>query len=83
MTGSPLRASSHTKLEVRKVLEGLVDDGWVLCKEGHWGKLYCPCSPNCTRITVPGTPKNPSVAARRIAREAARCPLPVGDPRRP
>lgn len=82
MTGSPLRASGHAKPEVRKVLEALVDDGWELRKEGHWGKLYCSCQPNCTRISVPGTPRNADVAARQIARAAARCPLPAGDPRR-
>jgi hypothetical protein len=83
MTGSLLSASSHTKPEVRKVLEALVADGWTLRSEGHWGKLYCPCEQTCVKITVGGTPKSPSREARRIRQEARRCPLPEDDPRRP
>jgi hypothetical protein len=75
--------SEHPKKEVRAVLVRLVKDGWTIQRAGHWGTLYCPCQPACTRIAVGGTPQNPGRVAQRIAREAARCPLPAGDPRRP
>lgn len=80
MTGKELNPSAHQKSEVREVLRTLVADGWTLHGEGHWGRLRCPCG--CSRIQVPGTPRNPGQAARRILREARRCPLPPDDPRR-
>ncbi len=83
MTGRGLEPSSHTKLPVRKVLLQLVQDGWTLRAEGHWGKLYCPCESTCVKITVGGTPRNPEREARRILQEGRRCPLPEDDPRRP
>lgn len=80
MTGKELSPAAHQKSEVRKVLRALVAAGWTLREEGHWGRLHCPCG--CSAIHVPGTPRNPSHAARRILREARRCPLPQDDPRR-
>ena len=83
MTGQVLNPSEHGEHDVRRVLRALVRKGWTLRKEGHWGKLYCPCDGGgCTTIPVPGTPENASQAARRITRLAARCPLKPGDPRR-
>lgn len=82
MTGPLLAASSHAEPEVRKALEALVALGWVLRKEGHWGGLYCPCKPTCTRIRVDGSPEVPHRHANRIKNEARRCPLPGDDPRR-
>jgi len=83
MTGAELDPSDHTDHEVRKVLKKLAGQRWILRKEGHWGKLYCPCGDGgCTTIPVPGTPKNPGNAARRISKIAARCPLKPGDARR-
>lgn len=80
VTGKELSPSAHQKSEVRNVLRALVADGWTLRGEGHWGRLHCPCG--CSAIQVPGTPRNPGQAARRILREARRCPLPQDDPRR-
>lgn len=82
MVGVPLRASDHSKKEIRKVLEELTDAGWTIHADGHWGKLYCPCASRCTTIPVSSTPKNDVNHARRIARLAARCPLPEGSPQR-
>jgi hypothetical protein len=82
MTGKDLIPSEHQDAPVRRVLKKLVQRGWTLKKEGHWGRLYCPCDDHCTTIPVGGTPKNPDQAARTIDRLAARCPLPGGDPRR-
>jgi hypothetical protein len=83
MTGVVLDPASHQKKEVRDVLKTLVAAGWTLRKGGHWGILYCPCSPTCLKITVGGTPRSPSREARRIRDQAKLCPLPEGDPRRP
>lgn len=80
MTGKEIRPSSHQDKDIRAVLARLVESGWTLHKEGHWGRLYCPCG--CMAIQVPGTPKVPHRQARRIANEARRCPLPPEDPRR-
>jgi hypothetical protein len=80
VTGRELGPGSHQDKEVREVLKDLREQGWVLRQEGHWGRLYCDCG--CTRIQVPGTPRNSGRAARRIRQEARRCPMPPDDPRR-
>jgi len=83
MTGAELNPSDHPDHEIRKVAKRLVEQGWTLRKEGHWGRLYCPCDDGgCTTIPVAGTPRNPGQAAVKIARLAKRCPLKPGDPRR-
>ncbi|GAA2921230.1 hypothetical protein GCM10020221_16790 [Streptomyces thioluteus] len=82
MVGREVSPADHQHKEVRQALKQLVDKGWVLRKEGHWGRLYCPCDGGCTSISVPGTPRDPHQAARRIERRAAWCPLPEDDPRR-
>lgn len=81
MVGRELSAADHQDKDVRRLLKQLTSDGWALRKEGHWGRLYCPCF--CTTIPVSGTPQNAARHASRIGRMAARCPLPEGDPRRP
>jgi hypothetical protein len=83
MPGRLLDPADHPKKEVREILVRLVKEGWTVRQAGHWGTLYCPCLPPCTRITVGGTPENPGRTAPRIANEAARCPLDQDDPRRP
>jgi hypothetical protein len=83
MSGRLLDPADHPKKEVRAVLIQLVKEGWTIREAGHWVSLYCPCEPPCTRIAVGGTPQNPGRTARRIANEAARCPLDPDDPRRP
>ncbi len=83
MAGRELEPSDHTKKDVRDVLKDLVAQGWTINEAGHWGTLRCPCEETCLTIPVPGTPANPSVAARRLRQLASRCPLPEGDPRRP
>lgn len=83
MTGALLDPSDHPDHEVRKALKKLVKRRWILRKEGHWGRLYCPCdNGGCTTISVGGSPENPEREAVRITRIAARCPLKRGDPRR-
>lgn len=83
MVGRELSPADHQHKEIRVVLKQLVADGWVLRKEGHWGRLYCPCvGGGCLTVPVPGTPENPGRAARNLARRAKLCPLPEGDPRR-
>lgn len=81
VVGREIAAADHPSKEVRAVLKRLVDDGWTLRSEAHWGTLYCPCEDHCTVIRVGGTPKNPSQEARRIQRKAKWCPLPPGDAR--
>jgi hypothetical protein len=82
MTGADLSPSEHQDPEVQRVLRMLVEKKWTLRKEGHWGRLYCPCAGKCTTIPVGGTPRNAGQAARKIERLAARCPLDPDDPRR-
>lgn len=80
VTGKEIDPAEHRDKDVRKALQSLVQAGWRLRKEGHWGRLSCPCG--CLRIQVPGTPGSASRTARRITREARHCPLPAEDPRR-
>lgn len=80
MVGREIEAGDHPDKDVRRALSRLTTEGWTLHKEGHWGRLYCPCG--CMTIPVPGTPGNSSAAARRISRAARRCPRPENDPRR-
>jgi hypothetical protein len=82
MVGKPLAASSIQYKGVRKAVEKLLTEGWVLRKEGHGARLYCPCGSACTTIPVAGTPGNEGNLVRRIVRMARRCPLPPGDPNR-
>jgi hypothetical protein len=83
MTGAELDPSDHPDHEIRKLLKRLVQQRWTLRKEGHWGRLYCPCDDGgCTTIPVGGSPKNPGNTAKHIARLAKRCPLKPADPRR-
>ncbi|MEF3118425.1 hypothetical protein [Streptomyces chrestomyceticus] len=76
MVGSEIRPCDHPKKDVRRVLEKWTARGWTLRKDGHWGRLYCPCAGRCTVIPVAGTPRSATAHARVIDRLAARCPLP-------
>ena len=62
----------HQNKAIREVLERLVRQGWVLREQGHRYYLLCPCGKG--QIRVDGTPRNPEMVARIIARNAARCP---------
>ncbi len=79
MVGKTLK-TSELKKELRQVVESLVAEGWSARKEGHKGRLYCPCG--CSTIPVPGTPRDVDVAAKRIREAAARCPKPEDSPQR-
>lgn len=56
-------------------VEPLAKAGWRIRRQGHAFRLYCPCpaEPHST-VRVDGTPRNPTMQARRITRDAARCP---------
>lgn len=83
MTGPEVSPSEHPNPAVRKQLIVLVKAGWKLRKEGHWGRLYCPCdNGGCTTIPVSGTAQNPEQEVKRIKRIASRCPREPDDPRR-
>ncbi|QIZ39395.1 hypothetical protein FDZ84_10230 [Saccharopolyspora sp. ASAGF58] len=62
----------HNHKSIDKVIDQLVRVGWTLNKQGHMWNLLCPCGAG--RIRVDGTPRNPEMAARIIARQAKRCP---------
>lgn len=79
MVGKELSLSELPK-ELREVIAPLIKKGWLLLKEGHKGRLVCPCG--CSAFDVPGTPRNAGNRAKRIKRESSRCPLPPDDPRR-
>lgn len=59
------------------VLEA-VEAGWMLAKQGHKWRLYCPCGTrdgaDGAACSVPGTSRNPGNAARRLRRNLERCP---------
>ncbi|GHA91686.1 hypothetical protein GCM10010392_17580 [Streptomyces clavifer] len=82
MVGRELKPSEHPKKDVRHVLEKWASQGWVVRKEGHWGKLYCPCEGLCTAIPIAGSPQNEGAHARKVDRLASRCPLPPDAPNR-
>jgi hypothetical protein len=82
MTGADLSPADHPHPAIKAVLKKLAKKKWKLRKEGHWGRLYCPCKGKCTTIPVSGTPRNPEGEARKIERLAARCPMKPGDSRR-
>ncbi len=68
---SAVRREIHQ--DTYEVLESLVAAGWRLRRQGHKFLIYCcPCGADWVRVD--GTPKNPTNQARRIRREAARCP---------
>jgi hypothetical protein len=76
-----LRPRDHSKKEVREALMQILamPAGFTLAKGAHWGILHC--ANGCCRITVASTPANSSRAAKRLLREARKCPLPDDDPR--
>ncbi|WP_170323127.1 hypothetical protein [Gordonia effusa] len=71
-------ARNEVKKEIFDALEQLCAQGFKLRKQGHKFGLYCPWLPGDGQrahfISVPGTPRNPSVAARRLLQAAKRCP---------
>jgi hypothetical protein len=87
MAETPLDPSSHTKKEVREVLEMILarrepdtnEVWWRLVVAGHWGHLRC--KHGCCDIVVDGTPSVPARHARDLDRRTKRCPLQDGDPR--
>lgn len=76
-----LLPSDHTKKDVTEALIEILAMGdgnnFTLHKYGHWGALACP--KGCCAIAVSGTPKNPSGHARKLLREARKCPREDGD----
>jgi hypothetical protein len=48
--------------------------GFKVRRQGHKFYLYCPCGTDGAMISVPGTPRNADVAARRLRRAASHCP---------
>ena len=69
-------SASELRREVpQQIYETLVQleaSGWRLRRAAHKATLYCPCGADT--IAVPGSPKNADNAARRLLREASRCP---------
>jgi hypothetical protein len=65
----------HPKPEVEKAIAYAEDRGWRWRKQGHWGRLYCPCGDRegC-QIGVFGTPQNAGSHAKRIRRLVDNCP---------
>jgi len=64
----------HKDKPVREAIELLTSDArrWRLVKQGHLYHLLCPCGQDFVRVD--NSPRNPESHARRILREAARCP---------
>lgn len=76
-----LKPSDHDKKDVVEALTIILAMGdgkrFTLHAGGHWGILVC--SRGCCALPVDGTPRNPSGHARRILREARKCPRDDGD----
>lgn len=68
----PREIRKQLKPEVAEAVLSLVDRGWTLFDGGHKFILHCPCGG--MTLTVPGTPRSPGFAGRRLLREAQRCP---------
>ena len=62
----------HKDKTVNAAVVKLVAAGWTLREQGHLYHLQCPCGQDFVRVD--SSPKNPENHARRILREAARCP---------
>jgi hypothetical protein len=72
-----LQPSDHPEKAVREALEQIVaSGGWYIVELGHWGQLRCTSPCKC-KIRIDHSPEVPSRHAKRITREAARCPLPL------
>lgn len=77
MTPKSIDPSSHPDKDVRAALKKLVGFGWRLTNQGHWGRVFCPCGPDCPGAAtyVSGSPKAGGKAeARRLERFARKCP---------
>jgi len=76
-----LLPSDHGEKDVIEALEQIVamNGGahFELYKGGHWGSIWC--ASGCCIIPINGTPRNPSGHARKLLREAAKCPRDDGD----
>jgi hypothetical protein len=78
----PLSASDHPDKEIQRALKEILDrtsPSFTLYAGGHWGILRC--SNGCCQISVSGTPRVPARDARKLIREADRCPLDEHDVR--
>ncbi|MFF7457370.1 hypothetical protein [Kitasatospora sp. NPDC008115] len=82
MVGKELGLRDIQSKEIRDAIAPLIADGWRIFKEGHKARLRCPCDNRCTTLPIPGTPRDAGNAAKRIKREASRCPLPADSPQR-
>ncbi len=69
----------HPHKDIEAVLRAAEVAGWRVEKAGPrahpWGFLYCTeASRQGCRYAVASTPRNPTGAARRLARSVASCP---------
>ncbi|MCA1703496.1 MAG: hypothetical protein LC808_09655 [Actinobacteria bacterium] len=62
----------HQDKLVREAIEQLIARNWTLQESGHKYRLLCPCGEGYVRVD--GTPRDPANHARRILRDAAKCP---------
>jgi hypothetical protein len=72
---APRQIRHEVHKSIYAVIEELVEQrGFRIRRQGHKLALYCPCMRDGGFITVPGTPRDGDVAARRLRRAALRCP---------
>lgn len=62
----------HQHKVINAVIEELLAKGWEILEKGHRYRMHCPH--HKVYIRIDSTPKNPEGHARRMRREAARCP---------
>ena len=62
--------------DVAKVATDLISEGWTAVDAGHCIRVVCPCreGDGPISISIGSTIANPTWAARRIRRDAQRCP---------
>lgn len=70
-----LSPSDHDKKDVSEALAKIQEAHpglFRILKGGHWGHLVC--SAGCCFVPISGSPRNPSGHAKRLIREADKCP---------
>ena len=75
-----IQASTLRKKLDKEVFAAVMEldaQGWKITKQGHAYRSYCPCDGRAAGgrgFHVPGTAPNPGNVARRLLRNAERCP---------
>ncbi|MFH2007648.1 MAG: hypothetical protein ABI333_13765 [bacterium] len=67
----------HPHKDIESAIKDAEGRGWRVehSKRGHvWGTAYCQAGQGGCIIRIASTPRNPTSAAKRLAREFEKCP---------